>query len=191
MKNHILSCAISLIETGSPLDFSVAKVAKAAGISQGNLTYHFPKKSDLLAAVVAQLIERYQSIIDFQIAPTAGGLTAKFLKFMLDNAANPTVINSFIFLWVNALKDTTTAKQLATFYEQVIKQSERPGDSSEIHANDPTQSYAQLTLAGILNGLLPIMGVAKTQFDYEGYLTFLRNLLNSLQFKQHIASSSD
>ncbi len=183
MKNHILSCAITLIETGSPLDFSVAKVAKAAGISQGNLTYHFHKKSDLINAVVQHLVERYKTMIDFSLdAHADDGLFATLTKLMLENATNPAVINSFIFLWVNALKDASTAEQLANFYEQSISHPEQQDrHTMDVH----TPNYAQLTLAGILNGMIPIMGVAKTQFDYAGYLTFLRNLLHNLHQQQN------
>lgn len=187
MKHQILACAIRLIETGSPLEFSVAKVAKAAGISQGNLTYHFPKKSDLIHAVVQHLIERYQTMIDFSLdAQADDGIFARFTKFMLENATNPAVINSFIFLWVNALKDAATAKQLANFYEQSISHHEQPNKHHK-HA----KSYAHLTLTGILNGMIPIMGVAKAQFDYEGYLQFLQNLMQTLQLSLQITNSSD
>ena len=187
MKNHILSCAITLIETGSTLDFSVAKVAKAAGISQGNLTYHFRKKSDLINAVVQHLVERYKTMIDFSLdAHADDGLFATLTKLMLENATNPAVINSFIFLWVNALKDASTAEQLANFYEQSISHHDQPNKYHK-HAN----SFAHLTLTGILNGMIPIMGVAKAQFDYEGYLQFLQNLMQTLQLSLQIRNSSD
>lgn len=52
MKDRIIDTAIQLIESGDPMSFSVAKVAKELGISQGNLTYYFPKRENLIESVV-------------------------------------------------------------------------------------------------------------------------------------------
>src|ERR1700738_2663025 len=40
-------------------DFTTRKVAKAAGIAIGNLTYHFPNKANLTEALIDYVLERY------------------------------------------------------------------------------------------------------------------------------------
>lgn len=40
--------------------------------------------------------------------------------------------------------------------------------------------FALLTTACIVNGLIPIAGIAKSAFDYRQFATYLENLLSAL-----------
>jgi len=59
MKAKIVESAITLIESGEIDKFSVTQVAKYMGISQGNLTYHYPTKQALVEAIIDRLLERH------------------------------------------------------------------------------------------------------------------------------------
>lgn len=184
MKNQIIESAIHLIEHESPLQFSVARVARKIGISQGNLTYYFPKKDDLIQVVVERLISRYTENFDFnKDRLDSEVISSNFLKFLLADAVNPTTINTFLFLWLNAQSNPETAKQLSRFYKTAIDRhlalSKLQGTCLEQRA-----TFALLTVAGVVNGMIPIMGIAKSEFDYEAYFEYLRTLLKTLLVNQ-------
>ncbi len=54
----ILRAAARVLRREGGRGFSQPRVAEAAGLAQGHLTYYFPKRSDLLAAVVGWLGDR-------------------------------------------------------------------------------------------------------------------------------------
>ena len=58
IRTRILDAAVLLLETEGAKSFGQTRVARAAGVKQGNITYHFPKKADLVAAVVERVNER-------------------------------------------------------------------------------------------------------------------------------------
>lgn len=58
LRTRILDAAIKLLETEGSKAFGQTRIARAAGVKQGNITYHFPKKADLVAAVVERVNER-------------------------------------------------------------------------------------------------------------------------------------
>lgn len=104
LKERLIDTAIRLIESGDPKSFSVAKVAKELGISQGNVTYHYPKREDLIESVVERLILRYTVHFNDEGLKHPDDIISKgFLRFMLSDARSPAVVNTFIFLWSNAL----------------------------------------------------------------------------------------
>ena len=63
MKAKIVESAITLIESGEIDKFSVTQVAKYMGISQGNLTYHYPTKQALVEAIIDRLLERHTILL--------------------------------------------------------------------------------------------------------------------------------
>lgn len=70
VKARIVDAAVRLLETRGAKGFGQVRVAREAGLQQGHLTYYFPKKSDLVAAVLERLSERARA--DFQRATTRG-----------------------------------------------------------------------------------------------------------------------
>ncbi|MCE9573087.1 MAG: TetR/AcrR family transcriptional regulator [Deltaproteobacteria bacterium] len=55
LRERIVDAAVTLLETQGPKGFGQVRVARAAGVAQGHLTYYFPHKADLAAAVVERL----------------------------------------------------------------------------------------------------------------------------------------
>lgn len=54
-RERIADAALRLLEREGPRAFGQVRVAREAGIAQGHLTYYFPKKVDLIAAVIERL----------------------------------------------------------------------------------------------------------------------------------------
>lgn len=58
VRERILDAALRVLGESGVRSFAQPKIAKAAGVPQGHLTYYFPKRLDLLAAVAARFVER-------------------------------------------------------------------------------------------------------------------------------------
>jgi AcrR family transcriptional regulator len=58
MRRRILDAAVDLLAQKGYAGFRTADVAKAAGVSRGAQTHHFPSKDDLVVAVVAHVFGR-------------------------------------------------------------------------------------------------------------------------------------
>lgn len=58
LREQIVDAAMELLRRNGVRRLAQPQVARAAGIPQGHLTYYFPKKSDLLAAVARRSVER-------------------------------------------------------------------------------------------------------------------------------------
>ena len=71
VRARIVEAAVRLLETRGAKGFGQVKVAREAGLQQGHLTYYFPKKSDLVAAVLERISERARG--DFQRVLASNG----------------------------------------------------------------------------------------------------------------------
>ena len=60
LRDKILDSAVELLREHGASGLSQPRVAKRAGIPQGHLTYYFPRKSDLLAAVARRFHDEIQ-----------------------------------------------------------------------------------------------------------------------------------
>ncbi|OBS50908.1 MULTISPECIES: TetR/AcrR family transcriptional regulator [Methylosinus] len=77
VRQRILSAALDLVEREGVDALTQPRIAKAAGVRQSHLTYYFPRKPDLLVALLQASHER---------APRAGDAdpVAEALALMLD-----------------------------------------------------------------------------------------------------------
>ncbi|VUD58464.1 Fatty acid metabolism regulator protein [Thalassocella blandensis] len=79
-KQKILDAAVEILLESGFHAMTQTRIAQTAGVSQGNLTYHFPKKYDLLTAVVEECKSRVEAVIS---APPKGEMTQeKFIAFL-------------------------------------------------------------------------------------------------------------
>jgi AcrR family transcriptional regulator len=56
-RERILDAAVNVLENSGLRKLAQPHIAKAAGVAQGHLTYYFPKKSDLVTALVGRFID--------------------------------------------------------------------------------------------------------------------------------------
>lgn len=71
LRETILDAAVNLLRTAGVKKLAQPQVARAAGVPQGHLTYYFPKKIDLLAAIARRFVEMAQ--MDLQEFTSARG----------------------------------------------------------------------------------------------------------------------
>lgn len=62
-KQKIIAIAVQQFNEKGISNVSQMNIAQAAGISQGNLTYHFKKLPDLMAAIHEQMVQEMEGII--------------------------------------------------------------------------------------------------------------------------------
>lgn len=58
VRERILDAALRVLGKSGVRSLAQPRVAREAGVPQGHLTYYFPKRLDLLAAIAARFVER-------------------------------------------------------------------------------------------------------------------------------------
>ena len=103
IRDRILEqTAVVLVQSGHR-GLTMRAVAKATGISVGNLTYHFATHQALIEALVAHLLSEYVRSLDelLAVAPTrSAGQIRRLVEWHLRDAASPQTSALFRELWV-------------------------------------------------------------------------------------------
>jgi AcrR family transcriptional regulator len=119
-RTEIVDCAIELISASGFAEFSVLKVAKAYGIRQSHLTYYFPTRSELMAAVADRLADRYAAFVEEwcrEASAHPGHPIAYIIDQLVDDAVSPPTCVLFPALWEAANQDPNVAKALDRIYQ--------------------------------------------------------------------------
>ena len=105
--------------------FTTRRVASVAGISVGNLSYHFPSKQGLLQALVAHLVAKYlgqfQVILADPNIPTEEDLET-LVEWLLTDAIEEETVRVFRELWAISLHDQVIRDAMDNFYDDVMSQ---------------------------------------------------------------------
>ena len=113
-----------LVENGYA-EFSTRRVAKAAGISVGNLAYHFPSKQDLLRAVVGQLVDEYSTqftaILTRSDIPAATEDLGTLIEWLLTETLSQDTVHIFRELWAISLHDEATRIAMDALYDHLME----------------------------------------------------------------------
>lgn len=109
MRELILDRAVELLRERGFDALSGPQIAKAAGITQGHLTYYFPRKDDLLTAVVHRSFERLQA--EFIAHLQSGGVTEArdLARFLIKDRARTGLLMQ---LFVRARHDDALRAQV-------------------------------------------------------------------------------
>lgn len=121
-KVKIIEAAIELLISQGYSNFSQKKVAQKCGISPGNLTYHFEKKSDLINAIVDHWyklwIDEFKSSIPTIIM---GDRTlGEFINWVLEEAVKEENAVLYRELWSIANQSPHVAHRLHNLYDEAI-----------------------------------------------------------------------
>lgn len=111
-KQKILNAALDvLMENGFPA-LTQTRIAEVAGVSQGNLTYHFPTRTDLLKAVVEETKARMTAIRAAELE--AGSLSwASLENFLMSMPLSKTMPHLMLALTVAKDEDPSLAEWFA------------------------------------------------------------------------------
>jgi AcrR family transcriptional regulator len=120
--------------------FTIRRVADSAGITVGNLTYHFPSKRQLLLSLIQRLLAEYTSAFEGFFADLSIPMDRKFtelIEWLMNDAATLESNRLFRELWVLAMHDRFLASAIDDFYDKAIGRiaqllrAERPAMTQE------------------------------------------------------------
>ncbi|QLG88034.1 TetR/AcrR family transcriptional regulator [Chitinibacter bivalviorum] len=125
ISNILDSARKVLIEHGHT-GFTTRKVSQLAGISPGNLSYHFPNKNQLLQALITRMLDEY--LCNFEVALNIGsdqdniGLEA-LIDWLMKDAVSTATVRTFRELWAMALHDEAISRMVDRFYDETIERT--------------------------------------------------------------------
>ena len=123
-RNQILAAAREVLLRDGYERFTTRRVAEIAGITLGNLTYHFPSKRQLLASLIQRLLAEYTSAFEGFFADLSIPVDRKFkelIEWLMNDAATIESNRLFRELWAMAMHDRFVARAIDDFYDQAIE----------------------------------------------------------------------
>lgn len=133
----LVKTAHDMLMEGSYADFSMRSIAKTAGVRLANLQYYFPKKEDLILALMHYVGELYDNRYREYLKKAGQQPLDQFkaaIEFNLDDIFCIKTRHFFIQFWpLIAMVDNYSGKLLNKFYQPQLRQFEALIDS--LHPN--------------------------------------------------------
>ena len=117
---HILEQATQVLIRDGYSQFSLRRVAEAAGATLGNLQYYFPTKRDLIEAMLVHVITGYVEEFDRLMAEVEGRpqeQLAAVLSYVIRDLTSPRTTVLFPELWSMANRDRAVQQYVEDLYE--------------------------------------------------------------------------
>jgi AcrR family transcriptional regulator len=122
-RKAIISAAEAVLVRHGHAGFTLKRVADAAGIAVGNLSYHFPTKDSLLERLVDMTLAEYSRRFDMLI-PKDGmsgpDKLGELVEWFMDDSTASRYTHLFRELWAAALHSRSLNKALQRFYDRSI-----------------------------------------------------------------------
>ena len=123
-RTRIVEAALRILKRDGYHSLSMRLVARDCGMRFGNLTYHFPNKRLLVAALVDNVFEGYEE--RFEVGEAAGAPgnekpIEELVDWLLRDATKPETHGLFKELWVLARHDPFAAESVRSFYEKAAR----------------------------------------------------------------------
>jgi len=168
-SKRIIEAARAVLSEEGYTRFSLRNIANQAEITLANLQYYFPKRDDLLRALIEDLDERYLEGYHAAMDGVGDDPQEQFnavLRYNLEDIVNPETRRFFIQLWglFNTIDDCSGEK-LSELYAIDIEQL-----GGFIAALEPSVSIDEIQLratllAGMIEGLMIVLGSQKADDD--------------------------
>jgi AcrR family transcriptional regulator len=140
--DNILSSARQVLIEHGYASFTTRRVAEAAGISPGNLSYHFPSKNELIQALISNMLDQYLCNFENEIKKSDQSLTIgldKLVEWLMVDAISEATVRTFRELWAMALHDESIRKMVDDFYDITMERA-----TILIAQNQPTLDIEKL-----------------------------------------------
>lgn len=122
-RTKIIEAAISELMTRGYANFSQKKVADRLKISPGNLTYHFPSRIDLVAAMIDTWYANWEhdfiNIVAVRLE-ASGANIGDFIDWVMESAVVEDNVRIFRELWAMANTDPKVASLLNSLYSKAV-----------------------------------------------------------------------
>ncbi len=117
---HILDQATQVLTRHGYSNFSLRRVARAAGVTLGNLQYYYPTKSDLVEGMLRYVIAGYVEEFNRLTAEVEGRpqeQLAAVLRHVIRDLKNPRTTVLFPELWSMANQEPAVQQYVEDMYE--------------------------------------------------------------------------
>jgi AcrR family transcriptional regulator len=162
-RQVILGAAEEVLVKVGYAKFTTRKVAAAAGIAIGNLTYHFPNKMDLTEALIDYVLERYLEHIRAPLIAKSGtGVGAhplsELLRWSMADSVTPRIGRICRELWAMAVHQKFAARAMDEFYRRMIRAAVEVAQAA--HPSMTQQEALHLTylMAVLSEGAVVVFG---------------------------------
>lgn len=122
VERIIESARLVLLKDGHAA-FTTRRVAEAAGMTHGNLNYHFPSKRELLRALIARLLKSYSQRFEAFLSDPElplGQELERMVRWLWTDAITPETVRVFRELWALALHDAVICRAVDDFYDEAL-----------------------------------------------------------------------
>jgi AcrR family transcriptional regulator len=122
--DYILDTAYQILVTNGYSGFTMRLVAQSAGISLGNLTYHFPRKNTLLRALITRIMADYSRQLDAMFSDpdiSSEQETEKLVHWVLMDNASEVTVRISREIWAMALHDDDIRDAVDDFYDILME----------------------------------------------------------------------
>ncbi len=126
-RERVLDAAVAVLREVGYGGFSVQKVARSAGVYQGNITYYWPRRLDLVRAVAARIIDSYRRSFLAGCEALNGSLTPEqradaFVRWIMQDAVTEDRVRLLPELWSMANADETVASAVVRCADEVTEE---------------------------------------------------------------------
>jgi AcrR family transcriptional regulator len=121
-RSEILLAAKTVLATDGFARFSLRRVAGIAGLTVGNLAYHYRSKRDLVHALIESLIDEYRNQVGTYLRSPKSRSPKGFgalVEWMMHDSVSPLTSRLFREFWTIALHDEFIATAIDDFYVEV------------------------------------------------------------------------
>lgn len=119
-QERIIEAAVTVLRAVGHGHFSVQKVAREAGVYQGNITYYWPRRRDLERALAVRVVEGYRRTFLSRVAALDDppeGLAVAILRELVSDALSEDRIRLLPELWSMANGDPDIARVVTETFD--------------------------------------------------------------------------
>lgn len=183
VKQILLASRGVLIEHGYA-GFTTRRVAEAAAISPGNLSYHFPTKRELLQALITQLTTDYAAQFQAILANSAipsGQEVQQLVQWLLADAVTDEGVRTFRELWAMSLHDEVICKAIDDLYDTLMKLVAELLQRSHPYADAKAVGEVVQVLALFSEGSIVLYGTRRHRnISFERIIELVTSILEGM-----------
>lgn len=121
-RERVLEAALVVLRDVGYGRFSVQKVAREAGVYQGNITYYWPRRRELVLALAMRIVDDYRTalVASFHAFDVSvDGWAGSVVRAIVDDAISEDRVRLLPELWSMANSDPEIADVVRRVYEDV------------------------------------------------------------------------
>jgi AcrR family transcriptional regulator len=150
-RAEILQAAKRVLATHGYARFALRRVASEAGVTVGNLAYHYPSKRTLVRALIMLLIGEYRVQVENHMRTARSRSPDAFrslVVWLMRDSVSAQTSRLFRELWTIALHDPFIARAIDRFYAEVQ-------ETASVHLR---HNFPKLS-AGAVGEIVQLMGI--------------------------------